>query len=877
MKKLFTLIFTASLTLSFVFSNTTEKKIYTAKHINPHPPTIDGKLNDEVWQKGTWEKGFIQREPYEGEAPSLETTFKILYDDKNLYVAIRAFDSEPKDIVRRISRRDDLEGDQVGIDIDSYFDHRTAFSFSVNAAGVKGDMVISNDGENRDPNWDPIWYVKTDIDEQGWTAEMRIPLSQLRFGNKENQVWGLQVMRTLFRKEERSDWQFIPKDSPGWVHAFGELRGLNGIKSSRQVELYPYTVGQVQKYRGETGNPFASGSSSQYVGGLDGKIGLSSNLTLDFTINPDFGQVEADPSVVNLTAFETYFEEKRPFFIEGRNILSFQMMLGDGDFSSDNLFYTRRIGRRPNRVRDSDDNEYVDMPQNTSILGAFKITGKTKSGLSIGIINSVTAEEKAQISNLDLFHQETVEPVTNYFGFRLQKDYNKGKTIVGTMLTATNRNINNPELDFLHRAAYTGGVDFHHSWKERTYFLTANAVFSHVRGSTEALIRTQESPLRYFQRPDANHLSFDPQRTSLSGHGGTLVAGKTGKGHLQYVGGVSWRSPGLELNDMGYLRNADKILQFVWAGYRIWKPFWIFRRFNFNFNQWAGWDFSRTNIFNGGNFGLNGQLKNYWNFSFSINRQVESLSASALRGGPSLRWPGGWSLWSSLSSDSRKRIRLNFSAGSHSSEDNASDSKTIRLGINFNPNNALALSVQPSLRLNRDELQYVCQEELLTEKKYVFARIDQKTLGITLRLNLSLTPDLSIQFYGQPFVSAGKYSEFKLITDSTATSFQGRFHQFADDEAFYDKDEEEFNIDENRDGEIDYSFENPNFNFIQFRSNLVIRWEYKPGSSAYLVWSQGRTGYLTSGDFSFMNDVGDLFNVHPHNVFLFKFTYGFSL
>ena len=870
-------MFVVFLLAPFAFANSTEKRLYTAKPINPHPPVIDGKLDDSIWEKAEWAGDFIQREPYEGKEPSQETAFKILYDEKNLYIAIRAFDSEPDKIVRRVSRRDKLEGDRINVDIDSYYDHRTAFSFAVNAAGIKGDIFISDDGQNRDRNWDPIWYVKTAIDDEGWTAEMRIPLSQLRFGNKENQIWGLQVMRNLFRKEESSGWQLIPRDSSGWVHEFGELHGLKGIKASRQIELYPYTVGNLQTFQREEGNPFVTGRLSQLMGGLDGKIGLTSDLTLDFTINPDFGQVEADPSVVNLTAFETYFEEKRLFFIEGRNILNFRLMLGDGDFSSDNLFYSRRIGRRPQRDLDLQEDEYADIPQNSSILGALKITGKTKTGWSIGIFDSVTAEEKARVSYLGQLRHETVEPLTNYFGFRLQKDYNEGSTVIGTMLTATNRNIKNQELSFLHSAAYTGGVDLYHSWKDRTYFIQANAVFSHVRGSTDAILNTQESPLRYFQRPDVDHVSLDPNRTSLSGHGGTIVFGKLGSGNLQYVSGVTWRSPGLELNDMGYLRSADRILQFVWVGYRILKPFSVFRRINFGFNQWKGWDFGGTNIFDGGNMHVSSQFKNYWRVGFGVNRQGESLFTSALRGGPMLRWPGGWSRWFNLHSDSRKRIRLSASLSKFTRDSGNSGSNSYHIGVTYNPTNALALSVAPFLRFSVNDLQYVETSDFGEEKRYIFARIDQKTLGITLRLSYSLTPDLSIQFYGQPFVSVGKYFDFKRITEPQAGEYRDRYHQFMDSEVNYDSDGESFDVDENQDGMIDYSFENPNFDFLQFRSNLVIRWEYRPGSSVYLIWSQGRTDVFQTGDYSFMNGMRDLFDIPAHNVFLIKFSYGFQL
>ena len=776
-----------------------------------------------------------------------------------------------------MSRRDDLEGDWVEVHFDSYFDHMTAFCFMVNAAGVKRDCVISDDGNNWDDTWDPIWYVKTDINDTGWTAEMRIPLSQLRFGKKADQIWGLQVSRRFFRKQETSQWQLIPQKASGWVHMYGELRGIKGIKAQRQIELTPYSVGRMQRFEREEGNPFATGSLTNLYGGIDGKIGLTSDLTLDFTINPDFGQVEADPSVVNLTAFETYYTEKRPFFIEGRNILSFQIMGGDGSFSSDNLFYTRRIGRSPQYYPDTEEREYLGMPENTTIFGAFKITGKTKSGLSVGIIDSITAKENAQISYLGQRHAQVVEPMTNYFGFRLQKDYNKGNTIFGGMITATNRNIQNEGLNFLHDAAYTGGFDFIHRWKDKTYYFSLKTVFSHVRGSKDAILRTQESSVRYFQRPDTDHVWVDPNRTSLSGHGGTVNFGKGGSAGFRFSTGVSWRSPGLELNDMGYLRRADAILQWVWANYRISKPFSIFRQLSFNFNEWVGWDFGGEQIFKGGNTGIWGQLKNYWSISLGMNRQGEGLYVSALRGGPALRIPGGWNGWISINSDSRKKFRYFLGSFFFYGDQNDSRVNGFDIGVTYRPSKALSFSVSPSYAFNRDELQYITTLDLDAGNKYIFARIDQKTLGLSCRLNLSLTPDLSIQFYGQPFISTGKYSEFKNITDSRAKKYGDRFYGYTEDEIEYNPDAEEYYVDENLDGIVDNAFEKPDFNFLQFRMNLVVRWEYIPGSTLYLVWSQGRTRSSSLGDFSFREGISDLFSVHPHNVFLVKFSYCFQL
>ncbi|MDW7760796.1 MAG: DUF5916 domain-containing protein [Acidobacteriota bacterium] len=855
----------------------TDRKIYTTRHVNPHPPVIDGIPNDPAWEKVEWQTDFIQWKPYEGKPPSQRTAFKILYDDKNLYIAIRAFDTEPGKIERRISRRDILDGDWVSVAFDSYFDRRTAFNFTVNAAGVKVDSLMSNDGQSEDHSWDPIWEVRTAMDAEGWTAEMRIPFSQLRFGTKEEQIWGLQVARNVFRNDERSLWQFIPRNASGWVNGFGELHGLKGLRPPRQVELFPYAVGKHQTYRKVDGNPFATGRDSSFYGGLDGKIGVTSDLTLNFTVYPDFGQVEADPSVVNLTAFETYYQEKRPFFVEGRNILSFQLMGGDGDFSSDNLFYTRRVGRAPQFYPQAGPGGYVEMPEAASILGAFKLTGKTRRGLSIGIIESVTSQERATIFRSGNLFEQTVEPLTNYLGLRLQQDFREGKSSVGFMATAVNRDIRNENLSFLHDQAYTGGIDAYHSWKNRAYALSFNSVFSWVHGTPEALLRTQTSPLRYFQRPDASHVELDPNRTSLAGHGGTFVIQKMGGGRIQASTGVTWRSPGLELNDMGFLRGADSIMQFFWLGYRITEPFFFFRSFNISVNQWRGWNFSGENIFDGGNVNFGGQFKNHWSAWLGINRNFESLQASALRGGPALRVPGANNLWASIQTDMRRKVRLTFNGSSFRRDNGETRSFSLQGGVIFNPTKALNLWLLPTYSENFNELQYIATRNSAGEPRAIFGRIEQKTLAMTVRLNYSLTPDLSIQFYGQPFASSGKYTRFKQITDSRSRDYDARYRLFDENELLYDEAARLFRVDESGDGMPDYSFGRPDFSFLQLRSNLVVRWEYRPGSALYLVWSQGRTGALQETDFSFGRDMGNLFGLHPHNVFLVKFSYAFQL
>ena len=854
-----------------------EKKIYHTKAVNPHPPVLDGRLDDPIWEKLEWATNFTQREPDDGKPPSQPTSFKITYDDKNLYVGIRAHESEPEKIVRRVTRRDQFDGDFVEINIDSYFDHRTAFSFTINAAGVKGDEAVSNDGDNWDVNWNPIWFAVVGIDAEGWVAEMRIPFSQLRFANnKSEHVWGIQVMRRIFRTQERSVWQHIPQNSPGWVSLFGELRGIEGLKASHRIEVLPYAVSSVRRSEEVVGNPFATGQTNKLSGGLDAKLGVTSDLTMDVTLNPDFGQVEADPSEVNLTAFETFFEEKRAFFIEGNSILNFRLAGGDGPFSNDRLFYSRRIGRSPHGYPELNDDEHVKMPDNTSIAAAVKLTGKTKSGISLGFMDALTDEEEAEIDLRGQRRREVVEPRANFFVGRVQKDFNKGQSAIGGMFTATHRDLSDTPLSYLNRAAYSGGLDVRHQWHNRTYYFDAMTVFSQIRGDEAAIRVAQEASQRYYQRPDADYVELDPTRTSLSGHGGNVSIGRGGNSRWRLNFSTTWRSPGLELNDAGFLRQADRIMQSAWAGYRITNPVSIFNRLNLNFNQWYGWNFGGETVFRGGNVNGGGQLRNYWGIWGGVGREDDDLATTALRGGPALLLPGRWNQWYEIGSDQRKAVQAGVFGFNSWKDEGDTHSHEIGIFSTIRPLNALSLRVNPFYGLDYNDLQYVGSAAYNGESRYLFGRINQKTLGITLRLDYSITPDLTVQFYGQPFVSAGKYSEFKRITAPRAQRYAERFHTFGN-EINYDEAGEFYAVDENADGAIDYTFDKPDFNFRQFRSNLVVRWEYIPGSTAFLVWSQGRTGFESNGDFSFRNDVKNLFEVFPDNVFLIKLNRWFSL
>lgn len=876
MKQFFLLTIFSVFFLYHSFGQEPQKKRYDAVRLQA-PITIDGDLSEADWQSGPWEDHFEQREPYEGKTPHQKTTFKILYDDNFIYVGIKAFDTAPDSIVRRMSRRDNLDGDYVGVSFDSYHDLRTAFTFVVTASGVKYDATVTGDGDNEDDTWDPIWYVKTKVTSWGWSAEMKIPFTQLRFQKNSSSVWGLEAARYIYRYAETDFWQPIARNAPGFVHLYGELGGLNDIKPKKQLDLTPYVVAGLDTYQKEEGNPFSTGHKNRLNAGLDGKIGVTNNLTLDFTINPDFGQVEADPSEVNLTAFETFFQEKRPFFIEGKNITSFSLGFGDGDLSQENLFYSRRIGRRPQYEPDLRDNEYIDSPKNTSIIGAAKLTGKTESGWSVGVIESVAAEEKAKIAYEGEQRSQTVEPLTNYFVGRLQKDLNKGNTLIGGMVTNTSRRLDNVLKDYLHRSATTGGLDFTQYFNNKNYLFTVNAAFSKVDGSKEALLETQTSSRHYFQRPDATHIHLDSTRTSLSGFGGNMQFGKIG-GNLKFLLAAMAKSPGLELNDVGYLRSTDQIFQVFWMGYRFNEPKGIMRKANLNLNQWNVWDFSGQYLNSGGNVNGYIEFKNYWSFNAGTNYDSDEVDNYVLRGGPGMIVPGGMNIWYGIETDSRKKVKLAYYGNNRWNKFNSQTSGSYSPEIQYRPNNTLNLSLMPSLYTQKRELQYVDEYSFNGNSRYLMAHLDQKVLSFSVRVNVNLTPDLTIQYWGQPFFATGKYNAYKMITNPKADRFSDRYSLYTPGQLTYNSAEEMYYVDENQDGTTDYSFEQPNFNFNEFLSNLVVRWEYTPGSTVYLVWSQSRDYSNSFGDFNLEQGFNDLFNGdQPYNVFLIKFSYRIGL
>jgi hypothetical protein len=853
------------------------KRIYTTKYLGQETaPVIDGLLDDSSWNIVEWTGDYIENQPDENTPPSEQTQFKIIYDKKNLYIGVRAFDSQPDSIVRRLSRRDGFAGDWVEFNIDSYHDLRTAFSFTITAAGVKGDEFITNNGNNWDGSWNPIWYAKTNIDDKGWTAEIRIPLSQLRFDKDKNQIWGLQSTRRFFRKEERSLWQRKPQDAPGWVSEFGELHGLIDLEPQRQLEIQPFTVLQYDKFPKEEGNPFRDGTDFKLNGGLDAKIGITNDLTLDLTMNPDFGQVEADPAAIALDGFEIFFNEQRPFFVENNNIFNYRISQSNAGntFGSDNLFFSRRIGRSPQGFPETEDGEFVNQPTNTTILGAAKFSGKTKNGWSIGVLESVTAKEYAEIDNNGERREELVEPLTNYFVGRLQKDFNEQKTFVGGIFTATNRDLPS-HLAFLHKSAYTGGLDFKHQWKDRAWYVGGDIVFSHVQGTKEAIQNTQESQRHLFGRVDASHLEVDPNRTSLTGSGGNIQIGKAANGHWRFESGFTWRSPELEVNDLGFQRQADDLRHYTWIGYRSLKPFSIFRSLGLNYNHWAAWDFEGNHNQLQWNVNSWANFKNNWFGNIGFNYKPIRHSISALRGGPRLRGSQNFNYWNSIGTDNRKKIRFNLNHNYGKAFDNSFNFFNVDFSVSYQPTNALRISVNPEYSINNDKLQFVENVEFGSETRYINAMIKQRTLSMSVRINYTINPNLSIQYYGQPFISRGRYMDYKFITAAQANNFEDRFQEYNNTQLTLDDESGVYSVDENFNGTTDYSFDKPDFSFVQFRSNLVVRWEYIPGSEIFLVWSQGVTGSGNPDDGLFTGLDNQILGQEKNNTFLIKATYRF--
>lgn len=847
-----------------------------AVRAQPSAPRVDGRFDDPAWANAPVFTGFTQREPHDGQPSAERTEFRVVYTDEALYVAVRAFDSHPDQIAAQLTRRDaGSPSDLLIVTIDSYRDRRTAFDFWVNPVGVKRDLYRSNDTDE-DTSWDAVWDVATSRDNEGWAAEYRIPFSQLRFPQGDHLTFGFNVCRQINRLNELACWKPLPRAASGIVSLFGDLEGLDGIRPPRRLEVLPYTVGRTARTTTEPGNPFRTGEDYAARGGADVKMGIGSNLTLDATVNPDFGQVEADPSVLNLSAFETFYSERRPFFTEGVNIFRFPLSLGDGDGANEQLFYSRRVGRAPQGSVDVPDGGFGENVQQTTILAAGKLSGRLPSGWTIGVLGARTAQEHAGVDSAGVRSSQIVEPASNYFVGRLSRDFRNGRSMIGLFGTAVNRELPD-HLDWLRNSAYSLGLDWTHRFRRDTYQFRGRLVGTRVLGSETAMLRTQNSSAHYFQRPDRDYGPvLDSSATSLDGYAGLMEFGKIGGGHWRFLTAVDLRSPGFEPNDVGYMRDADQVIHVVWVGYREFRPGRIFQNYSINTNYWTAWDFGGERYQTSGNVNGNFTFRNYWGGYVGVQVAGTGHSNATLRGGPSMAWQGRIGGWGGFYSDERKRLRgeLNTSWGIPSGT--GGWNLDLSPFLSWRPSGRMELSAGPSVGWNVDDAQWLGRESSLGATHYLFGRLHQRTIAATLRANLTFTPTLSLQVYAQPFVTQGFYVNVKQVADSRAPHYADRFDVFGPDRLTHDADGN-IAIDVDRAGGADITLDNPDFNYMAFRSNVVLRWEYRPGSTVFFVWQQGREDFTDNGRFRFGGALRGLTRTMPENTFLVKVNYWFSL
>ena len=832
---------------------------------------IDGALDEPAWAAAPAHGDFWQREPRQGEAPAFPTEFRVLYDRSAIYVGVRAFDPDPARIRGLLTRRDtESASDWIAVQVDSYHDRRTAFGFWVNPAGVQRDELHFNDVE-RDPGWDAVWEVGTRIDQGGWVAEFRIPYNQLRFSAADRQAWGLQVLRRVARTRELSAWSPWPREATQEVSLYGTLTGLAGIRPPPRIELLPYAVAGARLYRSEPGDRLNDGVDLIGNAGADVKLGLGSSLTLSATVNPDFGQVEADPSQVNLTARETFFQEKRPFFLEGTDIFRYSLATGNGEDSVETLFYTRRIGAPPHGEAEGD---HASAPDTTTIYGAGKLSGKTAGGWSVGLLEAVTGQEVAKVApdGSDDYDRVAVEPFTNYAVGRVKKDLRDGGTTVGAAATAVNRSLSGVDLDFLHREAYAGAVEVNHRFADDEWNADLRLIGSQVRGSPEALARTQQASQRYFQRPDATHVELDPDRTSLSGGALIWSLGKMSGGHWRYAVGGDLRTPGFEVNDLGFLFQSDQVMQWGWLGYREEQAGRLVRVWQVDLNLLGTWNWAPDYLTSGSNLSTSVDFNNYWGVATGVGVNHNYLDWTYLRGGPMVRRDPSYNLWVDAWSDPRRIVHGAASAYTFQVPASSSHGSGVSASVFLQARSNLDLALGPSVsRTVDDNLYMVAVTDPAGETHHVLAHIEQLTTALTVRASYTYSPTLSLQLYAQPFVSAGAYSEYKEAVDPRADDYDDRYHIYSDTEL--EVMDRIGSVDGDGDGAADFSFPLGDFSFRELRSNLVMRWEYRPGSALFLIWSHGRTSLGPDGRASLGADLGELADEPGEHVLLAKLNY----
>ncbi|MFW6039760.1 MAG: DUF5916 domain-containing protein, partial [Gemmatimonadota bacterium] len=832
---------------------------------------VDGELDEPVWRSARWIDDFRQKDPDIGAAPTQRTEVAFAYDDDALYIAGRMHDTEPHRILDQVTRRDQGgRTDIVLFSFDTYGDRRTAYTFAVTAAGSRSDWYHPRDREyDRDHTFDPIWEAATRLDSTGWTVEARIPFSQLRFNDGVDQ-WGLNINRWMPGRQEDLYWIVVPREEPGWSSQMGRLAGLSGVQPRRRLEVSPYVAGDLALTSDALVNaadPFASGSEFTGRVGADLKYGIGPNLTLDATVNPDFGQVEADPAIVNLSAFETFFPERRPFFTEGANLLSGGNLPG--------YFYSRRIGTAPHGAAAGD---YREVPDVTTILGAAKLTGRLGSGLSIGAIGALTAPETATTFDTagGTFGETRVEPTTGYGVVRLQQEVGASRSTFGLMGTAVTRRFSgdDPTRGILATNAFTGGGDFNLRLDGGMYEISGHAGLSYVEGSAGAIESVQRSSAHYFQRPDQNHVNLDPTRTSLLGGTAALRIEKTGGEHWLWNAGVWGDTPELELNDIGRLNRADDLQSWAALTYRETTPGELFRNYSVRVGGQSGWNFGGVRTGTNVNATLNGQFTSYWSANLRVNHDFDAMDDRLTRGGPRMGRAAFQSVSASVSNPNTSSVRV--SLGGFWGNMNHGDDYNVSLDVTFYPTDQLRVSLSPEYRRDTNRRQFYDFEDRSDDRtfgtRYVFSTIEQSEISLPIRMNYAFHPELSLELWAQPFAASGRFSEFGELPEAAAFDLRTygtggtTIEEAADPESgarFYTV----------TDGADEFTLPDRNFNRLSFRSNLVMRWELRPGSTLFLVWQQNLSQSTTDGSYVRPGDLLDVFGAPGRNVLALKMSY----
>jgi uncharacterized protein DUF5916/cellulose/xylan binding protein with CBM9 domain len=812
------------------------------------PPLIDGDLSDAVWQSAPEFTDFTQHDPNDGQPGTMHTSVRVLYDDKAIYFGARMDD--PQHPTALLARRDSfLQYDFLSINIDPQHDRLSGAAFTVTPSNMQVDSILFNDiGE--DVSWDGVWDSTAKIVPTGWIAEVRVPFSQLRFPDKDQHVWGINITRRTVRNNEWVRIVNTKKGETGFVSHFADLTGIDGIRRERPLEIVPYVVGRSDVFtRADRADPFVDSFDQRADGGLDLKYALTSNLTLTGTINPDFGQVEVDPAVVNLSDFETFYPEKRPFFTEGLNIFAFGDSPARSHFSfifSPRLFYSRRIGRSPQGSIDAD---FVAAPVETTILGAAKVTGKV-GGWSVGVLDALTDVERGRFALGPISGRQQVEPMTNYFVSRVTKELGPDSRI-GMLLTSVNRRLSD-ELSNLRENALVLGLDGYTSFRDKSWVFEWFGAETRVSGSEESIAIAQQSSSRYYQRPDAGHIELDPTRTALSGWSGkAMVSKQTGRWRPNVQ--VQAYSPGFETNDAGFMQRTDVISSHALVQYVNETPTKHHRDRNVWLGAWSSRNFDGDTIERGVFADAFGTFQSYWTWRAALFVSPGAFDDRLTRGGPIARTRASWSSDQSIGSDERKRFY--FSIDGHL-EGNDDDSYVRSGGVTLNlrPSSNLLLSVSPYYNRSYDYTQYVTTQVDPTAtgtfgKRYVFAELEQHSFELGTRVDWTLNSRLSFQLYMQPFVASGDYHDYHSLARARSADYVPYTGSIGD----------------------------PDFNFRSVRGSAVVRWEFRPGSALYVVWNENRADVAPIGDFRFGRDFRAIPTAPSHDVFLVKVSYWLPL